>query len=71
MGMGLSSGNRSKIKRGRKKFFFEKKATRRGNQKTFATAGSGDSVATARNWQKFFASFFQKRSACFLPSSLS
>jgi hypothetical protein len=42
----------------RKAFFFEKK-----NQKTFARLHP--TVATAQpNEQKFFASFFQKRSAC-------
>jgi hypothetical protein len=43
-----------------KRFFFEKK-----NQKTFAPGGSDTAGARARNKQKFFASFFQKRSACF------
>jgi len=43
-----------------KRFFFEKK-----NQKTFGPAGCGGAVAKARNEQKFFASFFQKRSAFF------
>ncbi len=45
--------------KGRKRFFFEKK-----NQKTFGPAGFGDGIAAARKEQKFFASFFQKRSAC-------
>jgi hypothetical protein len=45
----------------RKTFFFEKK-----NQKTFGPGGAGSTVATTRSKQKFFASFFQKRSACFL-----
>jgi hypothetical protein len=43
-----------------KRFFFEKK-----NQKTFGPVGCGDAVASARNEQKFFGSFFQKRTACF------
>jgi hypothetical protein len=36
------------------------------NQKTFGPAGFGLGVASAPSKQKFFASFFQKRSACFL-----
>jgi hypothetical protein len=42
----------------RKRFFFEKK-----KQKTFAPAGVGTAVAIAPSKSKFFASFFQKRSA--------
>jgi hypothetical protein len=47
--------------KGRKSFFFEKK-----NQKTFANCslqrGRLGEFGAARNRQKFFASFFQKRS---------
>jgi hypothetical protein len=43
-----------------KRFFFEKK-----KQKTFAPAGAGTSRANAHIMQKFFASFFQKRSTFF------
>jgi hypothetical protein len=43
----------------RKYFFFEKK-----KQKTFTRFGS--TRATARNRQKFFGSFFQKRTASLL-----
>jgi hypothetical protein len=44
-------------------FFFEKK-----NQKTFAPGHSRpmSKLATDANWQKFFASFFQKRRPFFL-----
>jgi hypothetical protein len=42
-----------------KKFFFEKK-----NQKTFGPAGCGNADAKSPDEQKFFAYFFQKRSAC-------
>jgi hypothetical protein len=49
------------VERGKEEFFFEKK-----NQKTFAPGGRGNGSATAPNEQKFFASFFQKRSACFV-----
>jgi hypothetical protein len=42
-------------------FFFEKK-----NQKTFAPLETGFGSAEGLNLQKFFASFFQKRSAFFL-----
>jgi hypothetical protein len=46
-----------------KRFFFEKK-----NQRTFGPAGIVTEIATARSKQKFFGSFFQKRTAffCFL-----
>jgi hypothetical protein len=48
-------------------FFFEKK-----NQKTFATGGPG-CCPRVGSWasrsQKFFASFFQKRSAFFMLSN--
>jgi hypothetical protein len=44
----------------RKRFFFEKK-----KQKTSAPAGLGTSIATSHSKRKFFASFFQKRSASF------
>jgi hypothetical protein len=43
-----------------------KKAPRRGKQKNFCPAGVGDSRANARRKQKFFGSFFQKRTALFL-----
>jgi hypothetical protein len=46
-----------------KRFFSEKK-----KQKTFAPAGVGNAGAPARSKRKFFASFFQKRSA-FFPKS--
>jgi hypothetical protein len=49
-----------KSERGSKHFFFEKK-----NQKTFAPGGCGVVDAQAHSEQTFFASFFQKRSACF------
>jgi hypothetical protein len=44
-----------------KRFFFEKK-----NQKTFGPAGCGNGDAKAPNEQKFFGSFFQKRTSSFL-----
>jgi hypothetical protein len=43
-----------------KRFFFEKK-----KQKTFANWASGGETSTDKD-QKFFASFFHKRSAFFL-----
>jgi hypothetical protein len=50
-------------------FFFEKK-----NQKTFATSGRGLTQAlepdSDDHEQKFFASFFQKRSSFFLSGRL-
>jgi hypothetical protein len=46
-------------KQTKKAFFFEKK-----NQKTFAYWYPTAS-ASRLNFRKFFASFFQKRSACF------
>jgi hypothetical protein len=50
----------------KKQFFFEKK-----NQKTFATSVRSLEQALQPHsdpyWQKFFASFFQKRSASLLP----
>jgi hypothetical protein len=48
-----------------KRFFFEKKPVRAAKQKTFAPGP----CSFQRQWpslQKFFASFFQKRSAYFL-----
>jgi hypothetical protein len=56
--------------RGRKQFFFEKK-----NQKTFDCCpllpGLTGATGAARNEQKFFGSFFQKRTASFpLPYAL-
>jgi hypothetical protein len=49
-------------------FFFEKK-----NQKTFAPAHvrAGSRCAAHAEEQKSFASFFQKRSACFFPVSVA
>jgi hypothetical protein len=44
----------------RKGFFFEKK-----KQKTLTPMGFGTAHAQTLNSQKFFASFFQKRSAYF------
>jgi hypothetical protein len=49
----------------RKQFFFEKK-----NQKTFICSGFGVSGWAQPNEQKFFGSFFQKRTASF-PSDKS
>jgi transcriptional regulator with XRE-family HTH domain len=50
--------------KGSKRFFFEKK-----KQKTFDLSSVlGRARANAGEEQKFFASFFQKRSACLLPS---
>jgi hypothetical protein len=46
---------------GSKRFFFEKK-----KQKTFTSFGAEYPPRKCLNGQKFFASFFQKRSACFL-----
>jgi hypothetical protein len=37
---------------------------KKSNQKTFGLGGVGNRGARARSKQKFFASFFQKRSAC-------
>jgi hypothetical protein len=52
----------------RKQFFFEKK-----NQKTFARCsplrGAMGEFGGARNRQKFFVSFFQKRNTSFLARS--
>jgi hypothetical protein len=45
-------------------FFFEKK-----NQKTFATWSRAGRTGAALNVQKFFASFFQKRSPSLCRSS--
>jgi hypothetical protein len=36
------------------------------SKKLLIPEGVGICVAKARSYQKFFASFFQKRSACFL-----
>jgi NADH-quinone oxidoreductase subunit A len=47
--------------------FFEKKEPK----KLLVTAGGGTGVATARSEQKFFASFFQKRSSSLPRSGLS
>jgi hypothetical protein len=48
----------------RKQFFFEKK-----NQKTFVLlAYANDTTGTYRSEEKFFGSFFQKRTACFLTA---
>jgi hypothetical protein len=44
--------------------FFEKKVTK----KPFGPAGGGTIRAKTRSKRKFFASFFQKRSASFLNS---
>jgi hypothetical protein len=44
----------------RKRFFFEKK-----KQKTFPNWATGAETSTVKD-QKFFASFFKKRSASFL-----
>jgi hypothetical protein len=44
-----------------KQFLFEKK-----NQKTFGSGPSLSGKTEAKNRQKFFASFFQKRSPFFL-----
>jgi hypothetical protein len=52
MGVGISSE-----RQGRKAFFFEKK-----KQKTFARLSRTFPAANAK-WQKFFGSFFQKRTA--------
>jgi hypothetical protein len=53
-----------------RKFFFEKK-----NQKTFIYfrlhRARTSSLGVTRNSQKFFASFFQKRSSFFLPLTLT
>jgi hypothetical protein len=50
----------------RKNFFFEKK-----KQKTSGPAGCGSVVASAPREQKFFGSFFQKRTAFFfLPGTV-
>jgi hypothetical protein len=46
----------------RKHFFFEKK-----KQKTFAHWGPGHRYCHRPQDQKFFGSFFQKRTSCFLP----
>jgi hypothetical protein len=45
---------------GRKRFFFEKK-----NQKTFSRLVRATGGRPRSKWEKFFASFFQKRSASF------
>jgi hypothetical protein len=47
--------------------FFEKEEAK----KLLLTGGFGPDGATARSMQKFFASFFQKRSACLLTSSVA
>jgi len=49
-----------------KNFFFEKK-----KQKTFINLGQRLFHQHGINYQKFFASFFQKRSSCLLPLELS
>jgi hypothetical protein len=50
----------------KKKFFFEKKAAPPcGNQKTFVHGSRSFQQEQSKN-QKFFASFFQKRSACLI-----
>jgi hypothetical protein len=56
------AGGREEV---RKQFFFEKK-----NQKTFARFTFLPIHTGALNRQKFFGSFFQKRTASFLPSSI-
>jgi len=48
-----------------KRFFFEKKPVRAAKQKTFANWATGGETSTDKD-RKFFASFFQKRSAYFL-----
>jgi hypothetical protein len=55
----MSTGNidgDGRSKSGIKRFFFEKK-----NQKTFRPAGCGNTVATARRNQSFFASFCSQK----------
>jgi hypothetical protein len=49
------------VKKESKRFFFEKK-----KQKTFTLLVSVRPTDSGPKGQKFFASFFQKRSACFL-----
>jgi hypothetical protein len=43
--------------------FFEKKRSK----KTFGPAGCGNGIATTRSDQKFFGSFFQKRTTSLKP----
>jgi hypothetical protein len=50
-----------RLKEERTSFFVKKEA-----KKLLLTGGCGNTEAKARNEQKFFASFFQKRSSCLL-----
>jgi hypothetical protein len=43
--------------------FFEKKAPRLGEQKTFAKLATGVRTSTAQRTKSFFASFFSKKEA--------
>jgi hypothetical protein len=54
-----------------KRFFFEKKRPARGSKKLLLLRAPAQSASKPSvNW-KFFASFFQKRSASFLASATS